>query len=358
MAVLTSVGLLLGCLCFPATGRADNFGAFEIEFVSVGNPGNPDDSGSTGFYHSQRGGVDHYFRIGKFEISRAMITALPDLGITLADMSALNSGDTPNSPATGISWNEAARFVNWLNLATGNPLAYKFAIQPGEAGYDSNSDIELWESGDDGYDPDNPYRNKNAFYFLPSENEWYKAAFYSGSGNLYYDFPTGSDDPPDDVDFEGDDVYESWFSVISSPLGPVEIDHVTVHMKPSPYGTYHQCGNVTEVTESDYSPPNSNPSENRATRNSFWAGSIQHYSSQWRATAATTAGFESRGFRVASIEPNPPRAADPNAALKKLLLQKIKKLQKAIKRAKSGNRFKAAKLKKSLKKLKQRLRRL
>jgi hypothetical protein len=37
-------------------------------------------------------------------------------------------------------------------------------------------------------------RNNGADIFLPSENEWYKAAYYS-SGGGYFDYPVGTDTP-------------------------------------------------------------------------------------------------------------------------------------------------------------------
>jgi formylglycine-generating enzyme required for sulfatase activity len=38
--------------------------------------------------------------------------AVGGLGITYTERSA-------NNPATSVSWNEAARFVNWLNVSSG-----------------------------------------------------------------------------------------------------------------------------------------------------------------------------------------------------------------------------------------------
>jgi formylglycine-generating enzyme len=87
-----------------------------------------------------------------------------------------------NKPATSVSWNEAARFVNWLNTSQGFQAAYKFTLNPGDVGYSANANISLWAPGDAGYNAAGPYRNANAHYFLPSENEWYKAAYYSPGG--------------------------------------------------------------------------------------------------------------------------------------------------------------------------------
>jgi hypothetical protein len=98
-----------------------------------------------------------------------------------------------------VNWNEAARFVNWINTSTGGTPAYKFALQPGEIGYDANANIELWTAGDAGYDPNNLYRNSLARYVLPSVDEWYKAAYYDAMSGVYYDYPTGSNTAPTPV---------------------------------------------------------------------------------------------------------------------------------------------------------------
>src|SRR5688500_11126616 len=118
--------------------------------------------------------------MGKFEIAEQMIgkaNALAVLGIT-------TSTRGPNKPAERVSWNEAARFVNWLDTSTGSTPAYKFAIQPGEPDYVANTNIQLWTVGDAGYNPDNLYRNSLAQYFLPNVDEWYKAAYYDPTSGV------------------------------------------------------------------------------------------------------------------------------------------------------------------------------
>jgi len=153
---------------------ADTFGSgastFDIEFVAIGNPGNAADTTGN---PNPAGKVDYAYRMGKFEISEQMIVkanTLGGLGITK---------DTrgPDKPATSVSHNEAARFINWLNTSSGSTPAYKFAVQPGQGGYNASANIELWTSGDAGYNPNNLYRNSLARYFLPSVDEWYKAAY-------------------------------------------------------------------------------------------------------------------------------------------------------------------------------------
>lgn len=111
----------------------------------------------------------------KYEVSRDMITkfnASQSLQITMADMTSYGLTDRLNIPATGITWNAAARFVNWLNTSTGNQTAHKFTTNRVE------DNLTMWTAAEAGYNASNPFRNSLAKYFLPSADEWYKAAYY------------------------------------------------------------------------------------------------------------------------------------------------------------------------------------
>ena len=63
------------------------------------------------------------YSISTYEVSEAMIDAY-----NTANPSILITKDTrgADKPATSVSWNEAARFVNWLNTSQGYQAAYKF----------------------------------------------------------------------------------------------------------------------------------------------------------------------------------------------------------------------------------------
>ena len=79
--------------------------AFQMEFVTIGNPGNLADTTGT---PNPAGAVGYEYGIGKFEVSEDMITkfnASQSLQITKETRGTAK-------PATNISWNEAARFVN------------------------------------------------------------------------------------------------------------------------------------------------------------------------------------------------------------------------------------------------------
>ncbi|MEZ5329484.1 MAG: SUMF1/EgtB/PvdO family nonheme iron enzyme [Verrucomicrobiales bacterium] len=287
----------LGMLAAPFSASATTvmFGTgasqFTMDFVDVGNPGNADDV--TGY-----GGVSYAYQMGTYEVSRDMITKANapvgdgggNLGITLADMTAFG-GNGADRPATGISWNEAARFVNWLNTSQGFHAAYNF--NTGGA----NDNIALWSSTEAWQlDGENLFRHKDAHYFLPSEDEWYKTAYYDGSASTYFDYATGSDTAPTSVTSgtaAGTAVYGQGLFA-----GPA---NVTIAGGLSPYGTMAQNGNVFEWTESALTPPNDSSGENRVFRGGVWSNASSTLQSSSSSDSAPTFEASSGGFRVAAI---------------------------------------------------------
>jgi hypothetical protein len=268
---------------------ADTFGSgadsFSIDFVTIGNPGNPPDT--TG-QPNPAGSVPYAYRIGKYEISEQMIekaNALGGLGITKDERG-------PNYPATSLSWFEAAKFVNWLNTSEGQTPAYKF---------DAAGDFQLWSPSDAGYDPSNLFRNSQATYFLPSADEWYKAAYYDPVADLYYDYATGSNTPPTALasgTLAGTAVYRQLFAI-----GPADI---TQGGGLSPYGTMAQEGNVQEFEETELDLNNDSVMALRGRRGGNWdtLSSTTLWSDSRFASAPDIAGAGT-GFRIASTVPEP-----------------------------------------------------
>ena len=295
---LSAVLILTAVVVLAATPTmADTFGSganmFGIEFVTIGNPDNAADTTGT---PNPAGKVPYNYRIGKFEISEDMMNkanTLGSLGITHD-----NRGDA--KPVTDVSWNEAARFVNWLNTSQGFTPAYKFAVQPGEGGYDRNANIQLWQSGDVGYDPNNFYRNSLATYFLPSVHEWYKAAFYDPNANVYFLYPTGSDTLPTAV-ASGTAADTAVFAQ-SNFTGPADI---ILAGGSSPYGTIGQGGNVWEWEETAGDLMNASGSSFRGQRGDSWTGIPTSLSSSGRAVFNPVLDGSNVGFRVASVIPEP-----------------------------------------------------
>lgn len=267
------------------TSLADIFGSgtntFEIEFVSIGSPGNAADTTGTPDF---AGGVGYIFKIGKYEISEDMIAkanAAGGLGITFS-----NRGE--NKPTTNITWNEAAQFVNWLNTSQSFQAAYHF---------DSNGDLQLWNSGEAWQlDGENLYRHKDARYWLPSMNEWYKAAYYDPTTNSYFDFPTGSNTAPTPV--ANGTMMDT--AVYRNQAGPADI---TLAGGLSPFGTMAQGGNVTEWQETSHNLVNDNGLSARGFRGASWINFSGDLASTGWPNSGLNPSSESNffGFRVASF---------------------------------------------------------
>ncbi|MEM1060650.1 MAG: SUMF1/EgtB/PvdO family nonheme iron enzyme [Verrucomicrobiota bacterium] len=284
----------------PHTAQADTFGSganlFTIDFMAVGDAGNPADN--TGF-----GGVVYDYRISTYEINEDMINkanTLGGLGLTQDNRGA-------NKPTTSMTWNEAARFVNWLNTSQGYQAAYNFAVQPGEGGYDPNANLVLWDAADAWTDGgQNLFRHKDAFYFLPSENEWYKAAYYSGTGNVYFDYATQQDigDPPTPV-ASGTGADETVYGQTLA-TGPADI---TLAGGASHYGTVGQNGNAWEWNESAFTPPNDSPNEFRVFRGGAWTFGESVMRSTAPFTIRPMEQINTLGFRVGSVIPEPASAS-------------------------------------------------
>jgi formylglycine-generating enzyme required for sulfatase activity len=257
---------------------------FSIDFVTIGNPGNEaDTTGSP----NPAGRVDYAYNIGKYEVSRDMINkanAAGGLGITLANMSGYGGNGT-NRPATGISWNEAARFVNWLNTSQGYQEAYNFT------GSGANANITLWGAGESS--GSNQFRHKYALYVLPSMDEWYKAAYGSPSGT-WYDYANGSNSAPTAV------ASGTSGAVYNGQSGPADITNAGGLSK---YGTMAQNGNVWEWMESSYDGSNNSPSENRELRGASWGyGNSSTLAASGRNSLGPSIENDVYfGFRVASI---------------------------------------------------------
>lgn len=290
---MRTVGLLIwfalgiyGSTIVANRSLADTFGsgvnAFEMEFVTVGNPGNLADTTGT---PNPVGAVAYVYRIGKFEVSENMIekaNGAGGLGITK---------DTrgPNKPAANVSWNHAARFVNWLNTSTGHHAAYKV----------DGTVYDEWTAADVGYNAANPYRNSLAKYFLPSVDEWYKAAYYNGATGSYFDYPTSSNVNPLPV-VSGTAQNTAVFRQ-SVETGPADVNQAGGL---SPYGTMGQGGNVWEFEETDYELSNTNILFNHGHRGGSWnSAGATHLLATVRHYYDPFVGSIWIGFRVASKLP-------------------------------------------------------
>lgn len=284
--VLPLVGVLcaVSALSTQHFARADTFGsgtnAFTIDFVTIGNAGNAADT--TGY-----GAVPYEYRVGTYEISQDIIHKATANG--LADVTApLWPG---NRSAANLNWYEAAAFANWLNTSTGRQAAYNlvFAVDTWIMALWNSADA--WQLGGE-----NLYRHKDAYYFLPSENEWYKAAYYNPSGIGYFLYPTASDTVPSAV-ASGTG---AGTAVFAQPVGqgPSGVDDAGAA---SPYGTMGQGGNIWEWNETAFDGTNSSTSETRVGRGGSWVDTEDFLRSSYRADGDPLVELGGSGFRVASV---------------------------------------------------------
>ena len=271
-------------LSIQPSAQADTFGTsgneFTIDFVNIGHAGNAADT-------TTYGAVPYEYRVGKYEISQDTITKA-----TASGMANVTAGSwTGNQPAAYISWYEAAAFVNFLNTDSGKTAAYDLTISNGIWSMALWSSEQAWTAGGT-----NLYRNKDAYYFLPSENEWYKAAYYNAAGTNYFLYPTASSSVPTAVASGTDAGSAVYNNVASVPAIVASAGGL------SPYGTMGQGGNVWEWSESAFDGTNSSSSESRAIRGGDWQDpELYLRSSSRNLSGIPTSVSNIMGFRVASV---------------------------------------------------------
>ena len=260
------IGLVLAAaavLAVPATMAT-------MVFVPVAAPGgvaNPADTDPAGY-----GSVGYDYQIGKFEVTageyRDFLNAVDPTGanpngiynsnmdsdstgcqITLVpgnpngskyDFSGRPSGnesDWVNRPVNYVSWYDAARFTNWMT--TGNTETGVYTFQGG-----------VFQDPPIGHQA--AATTYGTAYFIPTEDEWYKAAYYSGAGTTYYDYPTRTDTAPSSAlgtptDPGNNATFYSGGYTIGSPYYRTEVG--AHENSESPFLTFDQGGNVWEWNE-------------------------------------------------------------------------------------------------------------
>ena len=180
-----------------------------IDWVTVGDPGNAADT--TGA-PNPAGAVAASFQIMKFEFTNAQykdflnsVAATDTYRLYNANMGSNARGGITRSGASGsytyavksnmgdkpvnyVSWFDAARVANWLQNGQGSGSTETGA-------YTLSGAI----SGTA------PAVNPGASYLLPTEDQWYKAAYYKGGSTNagYWDYATQSDTAPTAVTADG-----------------------------------------------------------------------------------------------------------------------------------------------------------
>ncbi len=198
--------------------------AITIDTVPVGNIGNAADpaEGSRDIPGLHFGAVGYAYNIGKYEVTVSQYTeflnavaATDTYGLYNTRLTTIRSiagiarsgasGNyhysvigSPNHPVTYVDFGNAARFVNWLQ--NGQPTGSQNASTTEDGAYTLNGKITA-------SDLRTVVRNPDAKWFIPTTDEWYKAAYHQpasqgGDSDDYWEYPMMtnkepySDEPP------------------------------------------------------------------------------------------------------------------------------------------------------------------
>jgi len=196
LATAALVALLLTSLVLP------NAHAVTIDWVTVADPGNLGDT--NGF-----GDVAVSFQITKYEwtnsqyvdflnavdasgtnpnsVYNADMDGDPRGGISFTSGAASGSKyavktDMSDKPVNFVSWFDAARVANWLQngQGSGSTETGAYTLVGGQTSGTA------------------PAVNSGATFYIPTQDQWYKAAYYKGGSTNagYWDYATQSDTAP------------------------------------------------------------------------------------------------------------------------------------------------------------------
>jgi formylglycine-generating enzyme required for sulfatase activity len=196
-------------------------GMAQAAFVTIGNAGNAADTANGGIY----GDVAYTYQISATEVTIAEFQLATGAGD--GDENYW-SGVGPNAPASYVSLYEARKYCNWLTTRDVN------------SGYYGASGQNMSGLSHDAYATAN-----GLTYFLPTEDEWYKAAYYTGnSGDLWSLYANGTDTVPTWGTTDGWNYYNGGY-VNGSP----NYTWTTGFGGEEQNGTYDMMGNVWEWME-------------------------------------------------------------------------------------------------------------
>ena len=299
-----------------------------MDYVSVGNPGNAADTadGDNNTAGVQRyGSVGYVYQIAKNEttisqyaeflnaVAKTDTYGLYSTNMTVSYINGISRSGVSgaysytaatgsgNKPITFVNWYNAARFCNWVQ--NGQLTGAQNASTTETGAYTLNgvtSGVIV-------------NRNVGATVWIPSEDEWYKAAYYDpnkggpGVGG-YWSQATQSNTVAGNTAgvassanyFDGDYVGSGNASFPTS-IGLTDVGAYGMNSD-SAYGTNDQSGNVWEWNDAVIDewggvviPPA------RATRGGSWDFTADGLASSFRSGKAPSDSFGYLGFRVASV---------------------------------------------------------
>jgi len=332
----TFSGWLAALACLAA---APAWAGITYERVTVGNAGNAGDP-RNGANTLGKGAVAYDYQIGKYDVTIGQyatflnaVAATDTYGLYNSSMGTdLNSAGisrtggsgsytysvigSANRPITYVSWFDSARFSNWM--ANGQPTGAQTSTTTENGAYNVNG---ATTGNAVAKNVTNPNTSAAPTFYVPTENEWYKAAYYSptlnsGSGG-YYAYATQSNTAPGNVvgsaANQANYIYHDVFSVTQSGSYDSNLNYLTdvgaFSGSRSFYGTFDQSGNVWQWNDLDGAAGSS-----RGQRGGYWVSYASGVSSSESLWADPTSENGSLGFRLASPVSSPSGVPeiDPN----------------------------------------------
>jgi len=294
--------------------------AITVSWVTVGDAGNAADTTTT------YGAVGYEFQIMRYEWTNSQyvdfLNAVDPEGtnpnsIFNAAMDSdvrggiTNTGSTNGSryaakanmgdkPVNYVSWWDAARVANWLQAGS---LTYSTTVSGSAAINIGAYTLSGSTSGTA------PAKNAGAQYWIPLQNEWYKAAYYKGSGTSagYWTYATQSNSDPIAV---GATVVGTGTSGGVSPVitGNVanynvaadwnsqdgNVTTVGTNGSPSAYGAFDMSGNVSEWNDAA-----GTANVSRGRMGGDWQDTESELASSHDTGINTATEYDGHGFRLA-----------------------------------------------------------
>ena len=145
----------------------------------------------------------------------------------------------------------------------------------------------------------NLYRHKDAFYFLPSQDEWVKAAYAGGTELWTYATKVGDSlHQGDGVSGTGWNFWNETDLYATDPPGPWDVGSGSEELN----GTFDMMGNVWEWMESPHDDPTYATTSNRTIRGGSYYNYWGHLHIQERnGYFAPSWEYDVVGFRIAAM---------------------------------------------------------
>ncbi len=309
----------LACLPLGSVVNAE-----PIEWVTVGDPGNTADT--TGD-PNPAGAVATSFQIMKYELTNQQYTdflnsvaATDTYSLYNTNMGSNARGGISRSGSSGsysysaktnmgdkpvnyVSWFDAARVSNWLmNGATSS----------------SSTEIGAYTLVSGQTSGTAPAVNSGAKFYVPTEDQWYKAAYYQGGGTSagYWDYATQSNIPPATVTAGLTGIgsagstgnFANYLAAADWNSQDGNVTTVGTNGGPSAYGAFDMSGNLHEWNDLTGAAGSS-----RGVRGGHWDNTAVVLSSSLSYSVDPSDEYNAIGFRLASpVSSSAVPEIDPN----------------------------------------------